>query len=389
MMQIRKVYVLAVGIICAGLADAANVTYGTSANWSSKTVNDADTVIINGGATVALDTSDTATIVRVSNGLTDGTLKIDQNNTLTVLTDFQLGTSTGSGVVTQSAGTVTARHLQINQAGVSAASRYYLSGGQITSTGIVTVATNAQLNISGSGKMISSALTANNGGVVNLTGGVLDMAGTLTANGAVTINGGTVSNNIAGVGGAGRTIAGTDAIKMMSGNFILSGGGAVTDVVNINVAKLEVSGGTVDFGGQVRFASGTEVKVVGDAATISMFRINDLNTNTFRFVFDSTGISTINSAGYINVSNATIIVDGAAYAGVAGATFNLFNGTSLTGLAATNNISVSGFGAYGGAYVTQNALTGDIQLTVIPEPTTLGLFIVASGGLIMLRRLHR
>jgi hypothetical protein len=387
-MQIRKVYVLAIGIICAGLADAANVTYGTSANWSSKTVNDIDTVVINGGATVALDTSDTATIVRVSNGLTDGTLKIDQNNTLTVLTDFQLGTSTGSGVVTQSAGTVTARHLQINQSGTSAASRYYLSGGQITSTGTVTVATNAQLNISG-GKMISSALTANSGGTVNLTGGVLDMAGTLTANGTVTINGGTLSNNIAGAGAAGRIIAGTDSVKMLSGSYALTGG-AATDAVNINVALFEISGGDVDLMGQVRVGPGAELKVVGDAATINVLRLNNQGTytGTFRFVLDETGVSTINSAGFINLSTATIIVDGTEYLGTAG-TFDLFKGTTLSGLADTNNIIVSGFGSFGGAYVTQDAISGLVQLTVIPEPATVGLFIVASGGLMLLRRLHR
>ena len=51
-----------------------------------------------------------------------------------------------------------------------------------------------------------------------------------------------------------------------------------------------------------------------------------------------------------------------------------------------NNISVSGFDSYGGAYVTQDALTGNVQLTVIPEPATVVLLAVGSVTLLIRRR---
>jgi hypothetical protein len=388
MMQIRKVYVLAVGIICAGLADAATVSYGTNANWSSKTVADIDTVVVN--AAVTLDVDDTAAIVRVNNTAATSNQKliVNQNKNLNITSFLQLGTGIGGGIVTQSAGTVTAGQISINNDGAGDVCRYDLSGGNVSATNSATVKNAGQLNVSG-GKFSTAALTTDAGGTVNLTGGILDVAGTLTANGTVTVNGGMVSNNIAGAGGGGRIIAGTDSIKMLSGSYALTGG-AATDAVNINVALFEISGGDVDLMGQVRVGSGAEMKIVGDAATIDVLRLNNQGTytGTFRFVLDETGVSTINSAGYINLSTATIIVDGTAYLGAAG-TFDLFKGTTLAGLATTSNITVVGFDSFGGAYVTQDATSGLVQLTVIPEPATVGLFIVASGGLMLLRRLHR
>lgn len=375
-------------VVAAGFSYAATISYGTDANWSSKTVADGDTVVVN--AAVTLDVDDTAAIVRVNNtaSTVNQKLIVNQNKSLNITSFLQLGTAVGGGVVTQSAGTVTAGQIIINNDGAGDACRYDLSGGNVFATTSATAKNAGHLNISG-GKFSTAGLTADSGGTVNLTGGILDVAGTLTANGAVTINGGMVSNNIAGVGVTGRIIAGTDAVKMLSGSYALTGG-AVTDGVNINVALFEISGGDVDLMGQVRVGAGAEMKIVGDAATVDVLRLNNQGTytGTFRFVLDETGVSTINSAGYINLSTATIVVDGAAYTGAAG-TFDLFKGTTLAGLADTNNIVVSGFDSFGGAYITQDATSGLVQLTVIPEPTTLGLFIMASGGLMILRRLHR
>jgi hypothetical protein len=311
-------------------------------------------------------------------------LVVNQNYTLNATTQIQLGTQTGSGVITQSIGAVISPIVQINQGGTGDLSRYDISGGSLSASTRVDVNTNGVLNLRG-GSITTSALNVYGNGAANLTGGTLNMNGTLTANGTVTINGGTIARNIAGVT---TTIAGTGAIKMLSGSYALTGG-AATDVVQINTALFEISGGAVNLSGQVRLGAGAEIKIIGNDATIQFGRLNNqgAQTGTIRFVFDEDGVSTVNSAGYINLSASTIIVDGSAFTGEAGS-FDLFKGTTLSGLALTDNISVSGFGSYGGAYVTQDADSGLVQLTVIPEPATVGLFIVASAGLMILRRLR-
>jgi hypothetical protein len=373
-------------VLAAGLTQSATVSYTTDANWSSKTVNDADIVIINNNATVVLDQDDTAATVRVNNSAspTKGTLMLNQNKTLTATVALQLGVGTGAGIVTQSAGSVVSPSIVINNSGTGDLSRYDLSGGSVSASTGVTVNNAGLLNISG-GSMTASALTVNSGGTANLTGGTLNMNGTLTANGTVTVDGGTIARNISGVT---TTIAGTDAVKMTSGSYALTGGG-VADAILLNAALFEVSGGDVDLMGQIRVNTGSEFKVVGNAATIDTMRVNQsLLAGTFRFVFDEDGISTINAADTVNLAAASIVVDGSLFSGSAG-TFDLFAGTALSGLADTNNITVSGFESFGGAYVTQDATSGLVQLTVIPEPATLGLFVVASGGLMILRRLNR
>jgi len=391
-MKMGKVYVL-LACLAAGsvVMGQTTINVGTDTGWSgiSPKPTSIDTVVIRANATVTLDENAVASILRVNNqnSPTNGTLLINQNYSLNVGSLFQLGTATGAGVVTQSDGSVSAGTIVVNNSGTGDLSRYDLSGGTVSATTSATVRNAGQLNISG-GTFSAAALTADSGGAVNLSGGTLNMNGTLTANGTVTINGGMISNNIAGVGATGRTMAGGGAIKMLSGSYALTGG-AATDVVQINTALFEISGGAVNLSGQVRVGAGAEMKIIGNDATIQFGRLNNqgTQTGTFRFVFDEDGVSTVNSAGYINLSAATLIVDGSAFTGEAG-TFDLFKGTTLSGVALADNISVSGFDSYGGAYVTQDVDSGLVQLTVIPEPATVGLFIVASVGLMILRRLR-
>jgi len=382
-MKMGKVYVLGVCLAWAGFVQAQTL-------WSSldPQPTSATTVIINNNNVYELDVDGAADILRLANQTTgeSGTLNIVSNKTLTVARFIQLGTQSGAGLVNQSNGTVSAQQFSINHNSAGDLSRYSLSGGSATATTSVTVNNQGLLEIGG-GSFTTPALTVNSGGSATLTGGTLNMNGTLTANGTVTIDGGTITRNIAGVT---TTIAGTGAIKMLSGSYALTGGGA-SDVVQINTALFEISGGAVNLSGQVRLGAGAEMKIIGNDATIQFLRLNNQEANgstgTFRFVFDEDGVSTVNSTGFINLSASTIIVDGSAFTGEAG-TFDLFKGTQLSALALTDNISVSGFGSYGGAYVTQDAVSGLVQLTVIPEPATVGLFIVASVGLMILRRLR-
>ena len=392
MMQIRKVYVLAFGIICAGLADAATVSYSTTTNWSSKTVNDIDTVVVNGtnGTVVTLDQSDTAATVRVNNQVSPITtkLKIDQNHTLNATTQIQLGTQTGGGIIAQSAGTVTTPIIQIKLSDIGGElSRYDLSGGSVSASTRVDINDKGLLSVSG-GSISTPALNVYSGGSASLTGGTLNLDGTLTSHGTVTLDGGSILSTYSG---ANRTFAGTGKVEVKSGILTMDGALA-TDKININTTLFEVSGGAVTLDGQVLVGDGgaAEFKVIGDAASINFTTLNQSaaagESGTFRFIFDETGVSTINVASWMNMGAASIIVDGSAYTNGAG-TFVLFNSVNLASLADTNNFTITGFSQ--NAYITQDEINDNIILTVIPEPTTLGLFIVASGGMMLLRRLHR
>jgi hypothetical protein len=151
-----------------------------------------------------------------------------------------------------------------------------------------------------------------------------------------------------------------------------------------------VSGGnlTLDANVVLGYSKAAELKIIGDEATLNFKTFaqtaNNGTNGTVRFVFDETGVSTINVADWINLSASTLVVDGSAYTGGAG-TFDLFTSSNLASIAATNKISITGFEM--GAYITQDINTDKVTLTVIPEPATLGLFMVVGTGLLIVR--HR
>lgn len=346
------------------------------------------TVIINNNDVYELDVDGNADILRIANQSTgeSGTLNIAQDRTLTVARFVQLGTQAGPGYLNQSNGTVTAQQFSINHNSTGALSEYNLSGGSATATTSVTVNNQGLLDITG-GSMTTPALTVNSGGSANLTGGTLNMNGTLTANGTVTINGGTIARTITGVN---TSIAGTGKIELLSGSYALTGGGA-TDQINLGAALIEVSGGTLNWTGQVRGGNaGGVFRVIGDDATINMGRWNSQTgqgtEHTLEFVLGETGISTIVVDGFVHLSGATINIDGSAYTGAAG-TFNLISTPNIASL--SSSITLTGFDAFQDAFVTQSTTDNIFTLTIVPEPRFYGLALglLAFAG-IVLRRLR-
>ena len=318
--------------------------------WSSldPQPTSSDTVVINNNDVYLLDVAGEADILRIANQATgeSGTLNIAQNHTLTVARFVQLGTQAGPGYVNQSNGTVTADQFSINHNSAGALSEYNLSGGSATATTRVTV---------------------NNQGLLDISGGTLTTP-ELIANGTVTIDGGTIARTITGVN---TSIGGTGKVELLSGSYALTGGGA-TDQINLGAALIEVSGGTLDWTGQVRGGLNGTFRVIGNEATIDMGRLNAQTglEHTLDFVLGESGISTITVDGFVHLSGATINIDGSAYTGGAG-TFDLISTPNLA--SASSSITLTGFDTFEDAFVTQSTADNIFTLTIIPEPRVYGL----------------
>lgn len=198
---------------------------------------------------------------------------------------------------------------------------------------------------------VSGALAVDAYGSIALNNGTLLPAGVITLDGDITLNGGSFYRGIAGTG---FTVSGDGVWDVRSGILAFTNG-AATDVLELNT-DIEISGGMVDFDGQVYIGHNTptECTIIGDDAVIQIERLNQGaggNSGTFRFVLDETGVSTMNVSAWMNLANLVIEVDGSGYAG--GATnILLLDAVNLSALGDTNNFSVSGF--------TQNGLIASV-----------------------------
>ncbi len=288
-----------------------------------------DTVLLNGGRALAIDTNAAVAGLVVPNAATDASLAVHTPGKTLTVTTLLVGhsTVTGNGTVNQSTGTVSA----------------------------------ATVSIGGAGS-----------GTYNLRGGTLELVGTtmnVVSNGLLTIDGGTVTN------AAGMAVSGPGKIELKSGTLTINAGAPATGgVTKLNAGIIEVTGGELTVGGQVFVGDGeaTEFKVVGDDAAISVAYLNQQphtgDSGTFHFVFDETGVSTINVVGWMNLTTARIVVDGAAFAGGPG-TFTLFDAANLNLLADPANIAVNGLGEEGvGWAIEQDPANGRdwVRLTVLP-----------------------
>jgi len=288
-----------------------------------------DTVLLNAGRTLAVDTNATVDTVVVPNAATDATLAVNTaGKTLSVTTLF-VGhpTASGNGTVNQSTGTVSAATAWIGGAG---------------------------------------------SGTYNLSGGTLAMAAAalnVISNGLLTVDGGTLSNATS------MAVSGPGRIELKSGTVTINAGAPATGgATTLNAGLIEIGGGDFTVGGQVFVGDGTETafKVIGDDAAIWLSYLNQQahtgDSGTFRFVFDETGVSTINVVGWVNLTTARIVVDGAAFAGGSG-TFTLFDAANLNLLADPANITVTGLGEEGvGWAIEQDQANGRdwVQLRIFP-----------------------
>ncbi|VGO12507.1 hypothetical protein PDESU_01060 [Pontiella desulfatans] len=329
------------------------------------------------GGTATLTTANLGGIGNSFYNMTGGTLS---GATLNVGNAHAL--AAGTTTMEHSAGVVSSATVNVGGTGTSS---YNLSGsGALSPATAINVGATAgkagALNQSG-GTASTSALNVGTDGAYNLTGGTLTTTGTaVTVNGQLDINGGTwtIEQDLANV-----TIDGNGLLTLQSGTLETTG----TDPTDLLLVKtdIEVSGGTMNLIGQARLNA--ELKILGDAATISLARLGSAGGGTANFIFDDTGVSTVNVSAWMTLDDLDLIVDGSAYTG-SETSFVLLDAVNNT--ASLKSYTVTGFGTEGVDWELVQTLgsgnSADVVLNIIPEPATLGLIAAFGGGMLFIRR---
>jgi hypothetical protein len=210
--------------------------------------------------------------------------------------------------------------------------------------------------------------------------------GTGTQSGNFNMTGGSLAIDIdlsmgyAGVGGTGTTTLSGGTLSAQN----VSVGHTDADVAGV----LNISGGTLNWTQGLRvgtLGSGTLV-VDGTGATISGANVFLEANSTLQFDLGAASVSAIAASGGLTIDSAAdLVIDGSNFTGGEGDVIDLVTfGGSKTGEFDTSNITFQNFGS---------GLTGEVgydddsmYMTVIPEPGTIGLFVISAAGLMVVRR---
>ncbi len=230
-----------------------------------------------------------------------------------------------------------------------------------------------------------------NGGTVTLTS-----AYTATLTYGLTISGNSTLNASAAFTATGLNIQNTGTVNLTGGAFTLpktsvnNNGVGAAGILNISSGGLlNISGGNHIFN-ERSTVNGT-FRVTGSTSTISLNQIGTA-TGTFDFVFDASGVSTVDgnlNFPWLNIAGASVTIDGTTYTG-GNASFTLFNSQSAGAM--PSSYTVTGLGTQGVDYtiaVTDNPNGGandTVILNVIPEPSTAALLGLAGLSLLLPRK---
>lgn len=257
--------------------------------------------------------------------------------------------------------------------------------------------TNSNWDNSAPGQVgVNELATINNGDTVNVTtdytapntyrlavqgNSTLNVSAAMTVNRLTTIASGSTVNLL---DGSAFTMP-----KVTSGN---------NDGWSIN-GTLEISGGTHAFNERL-FSSGGTIRVIGSDSETRFHQItNPLN---YEFQFDAAGVSGLIGGGtgiggsgagpyWSALGTSTLDVDGSAFV-LSGApqTFTLME-TTTTALSNFNtaNVNITGLGVEGLNYTFQQFQDGGknyIELTVLPEPSSVALLGLGLSSMLLRRR---
>lgn len=257
--------------------------------------------------------------------------------------------------------------------------------------------TNSNWDNSAPGQVdVDQLATINNGDAVNVTtdytapntyrlavqgNSTLNVSAAMTVNRLTTIASGSTVNLLDG--------SAFKMPKLSSGN---------NGFWSIN-GTLEISGGTHAFNERLQGGSGT-IRVIGsDSET----HFNQITTaKAYEFVFDADGVSSLIGGGagiagsgagpyWSALGSSTLDVDGSAFV-LSGApqTFTLME-TTTTALSNFNtaNVNITGLGVEGLNYTFQQFQDGGknyIELTVLPEPSSVALLGLGLSSMLLRRR---
>jgi MYXO-CTERM domain-containing protein len=194
-------------------------------------------------------------------------------------------------------------------------------------------------------------------GTLNLTGGSIDVGGTFY------IGAGTTNNSGNG-----------------TGTLNASGTSSIVGSMTIGTTSQDDGSGTFNvIGNGVSFGDGGAAKalIVNDFGAIN-FNLGSTVGPTWNFAASPVTFN----------AGAGLVVDGTNYTGPDG-TFTLINGLSLVGTAATVDESTVNFAPGRAATINFDTASGDVTLTVTPEPASAGVLAVAGLLAIGSRRRRR
>ncbi|WP_018968822.1 DUF642 domain-containing protein [Rubritalea marina] len=248
-----------------------------------------------------------AFVLTVGDEASPSTATLNVTNNVEVTSSLLLGAGTGSGVVNHSSGVLTTPSLLINSSNTGEPSTYNLTGGTLS----LTEAASFQIGLNSS--LVVQGGTASK--VYNSSSTTMD---------------------IGALGSGSR-------VEVLSGAFQIMNGVVGTNVATIH-ADLHLSGGDIDVTGYI-WQYG-DITINGDDADVDLGGMIALGGPSLSFVFDSSGISSLDFANWVDASLfSTITVDGSDYTGGA-QSFNLINATGGV-LGDPVSVTPSGFSEHG------------------------------------------
>lgn len=235
-------------------------------------------------------------------------------------------------------------------------------------------ATNNSAYTQTGGSVDVDSLTVNPTGELNLNGGTMDIATSISilSNGVINVDGGALTFDVEP---ANRTVNyGEGLLRVKSGSFTTLAA-AASDVLTYQ-AQLEVSGGTVTLNGQNKLA---KLTVIGDDASISINAYNRRPSSArslVEFELGSNGVSTVNLTGWAHLDMTDIVVDGSSYTG-GGTNITLFKGGDFQNL--STNVVVQNFAGDYAASVTQSLDTDTVELIITVGGPDISLDMPSGG----------
>ena len=225
------------------------------------------------------------------------------NNTISVTS--ATGAITNAGSITMSGGTLSDLNAGIGNSGTitsSSGTSFLASGATGTNNSGTLSVTAGTLQVTGTGGLTNAAA-----GLVSIASlSTLQIAGALINNGQLTVNGGTLQENGAGIANAGTiTTAGTSTIAASAGTN-------VTGTLAVNNGDLTVTGVLTDAaGGHITLGSSATLTdangITMSGGTINGFGTLGANTNIIGF---GTVAISISNAGTITASGSTLDLTG-------------------------------------------------------------------------------
>jgi len=329
---------------------------------------------------IAVGVAMLALMSHAQNSLWTGLIDNDFNNT----NNWNAGLSGSVGIVLSGANVT-----------MSAASPtlYSLHVGGTGTAPILNISQNVNIGTASPRRFYVGHASNDTDGVVNHTAGTLTASGLQV--GAVGVSGTGTSNRKGTYNFSGG------AINVTADIFYIGQYAADTAVMNLSGSGTVTSAAIVKMN---RFGGSSTLSVTGGDLALNFNAGLTINENgstgssIINATIDSTGFSTINVLGDVQFNKAEAVnrtefnlALGSGYVHTPNTTYTIINATGdFTGLGVFGNISDGQELTVDGNLFKANYVTGEgndtFTITAIPEPATVGLFVISAAGLMIVRR---